>query len=335
MPADFEAGMFYRKPAWHGLGTVVDEYPGSWDEARKLGGIEWEPITAPSFGFAGIRADGTPTYDPADAVAGEYLADIDKQRIVRNDTGALLGVPTQDYKIISNGDLGRIVEAILGQRNVKFETVVCLTGGKLVATIIKLDEPFTVNGDNSPTYPYLAITTRHDGTGACRAQWTTVRVVCANTFSMAEAEADRDGTVFTFAHDSQWSGRLEEARETLLNLRREFKAYGEFANVLAETKVSAAQERHFVQEFIPTPLGISDRVRKNIEEDRDALKAILAGPTCEAVRFTGYGLLQGGTEFLDHVRGYRNRETYMGRQILRPEKRKLQAVNLIREIVKV
>ena len=34
-----------RQMPWHGTNTtILDEYPGSWAEARKFAGLEWEPI---------------------------------------------------------------------------------------------------------------------------------------------------------------------------------------------------------------------------------------------------------------------------------------------------
>lgn len=29
---------------WHGLGKFLADYPGSWDEARQLAGLDWDPI---------------------------------------------------------------------------------------------------------------------------------------------------------------------------------------------------------------------------------------------------------------------------------------------------
>lgn len=337
MAAEFESGFFYREPAWHGMGVVVGDYPGSWDEARKLAGLEWEPLAAPAFGFSGVREDGSLTYVPEEAVGGSYELLDGRQRVVRSDSGATLGVMTDEYQIITHAEMGEIVEAIEKQPNVKYETTVCLNGGKQVAAVVRLDEPITLPGDNSQTLPYLALTSRHDGTGSCRAQSTTVRIVCANTFSAAEAEGDRNGTVFTFGHSRNWRDRIEDARVAIRGLRTDFTEYTEFATHLAGVKVTGVQTEQFIREFIPAPieqLAVSDRVIANIEEARQAVRLILASPTCETIRGTAFGLVQGATEYLDHVRGYRSKDTYMGRQLLRPERRKTEAVRLVTSITK-
>lgn len=339
MPADFTSGFFVRQPAWHGLGTVLDDYPASWDEARKIAGLEWEPVAAPAFGFVGKTADGSVTFDPATAATVElsnFQAIDTKQRIVRSDNGATLGVPSADYAVINHAELGAIVEAVIGQENLKYETTVVLQGGKMIAVVVRLDEPIELPGDNSLTFPFMALTTRHDGTGSCRAQSTTVRIVCGNTFAMAETEADRHGTVFTFSHTKNWRDHVDEARQAVQGLRTDFTEYVEFASHLTRLKVSDEQTATFLAKFIPDPMAsvaTSDLVMRNIEEARLTVKAILNSATCETVRGTAYGLLQAGGEYLDHYRGFQNKETYMGRQLLKPQKRKVELVKVITELV--
>jgi phage/plasmid-like protein (TIGR03299 family) len=343
MPANFTSGFMVREPAWHGMGVVLDDYPENWDAARAVAGLEWEPVSAPNFGFIGANAEGETVYDPELAVTdprtglphGSYTRDDDKQRVVRSDTGLLLGTPSNWYEIITHAEMGEIVEAIEGQPNVKYETTVVLDGGKAVASVVRLDEPVTLPGDNSQTLPYLALTARHDGTGALRAQSTSVRIVCANTFALAEAEGDRNNTVFTFSHSRSWHQRIEEAREAIRGLRTDFAKYVGMAEEWAKTPVTARQRELFVTEFIPMPPGelISDRVAGNVEKSREIVREILAGKTTETVNGTAYGLIQAAGEYLDWHRAYQNKSTLFGRQLLRPEKRKTRAVQIVRELV--
>ena len=114
--------------------------------------------------------------------------------------------------MIDHGEMGEIVEAVLAQPNVKWETAGVLDGGRAVWCLALLDEPVDLPGDDSPTLPYLAITNRHDGTAACALRATAVRIVCANTFRAAELEGERTGATFSFIHRSSWRTRIEEAR---------------------------------------------------------------------------------------------------------------------------
>src|SRR5262249_56016360 len=95
---------------------------------------------------------------------------------VTGDSSALTG----------HGEMGEIVEAVLAQPGVKWETAGVLDEGRAVWCLALLDEPVELPGDDSPTLPYLAITNRHDGTAACALRATAVRILCANTFPPPE-----------------------------------------------------------------------------------------------------------------------------------------------------
>jgi hypothetical protein len=74
-------------------------------------------------------------------------------------------------------------------------------------------------------------------------------------------------------------------------------------------------------------------VANNIQEARDAVWQCLYSKTInEEIRGTGYALVQAAGEYLDHLRGWKNRETYLGRTMLKPEPLKARAVKLVREL---
>ena len=113
--------------------------------------------------------------------------------------------------------------------------------------------PITIPGDNTLTLPYLALTAKHNGKGAARLQSTSVRMVCANTFSMAETEADANGTVFSFDHTGNWRDRIDEARNAIKGVRDDFAEYFEWAQAMMGLKITPAQQERFVVEFVPMP----------------------------------------------------------------------------------
>ena len=59
MPANIESMFSVRQMPWHREGTIVQDYPGSWNEARTLAGLDWDPVTAPVYAVTGINPDGT------------------------------------------------------------------------------------------------------------------------------------------------------------------------------------------------------------------------------------------------------------------------------------
>ena len=325
MPANVESMFSVRQMPWHREGVLLQDYPGSWDEARTLAGLDWDPVTTEVYAVTSINPDGTPYLQP---IAGW-------KSIARSDTGAVLSLNRDTYTVIDHGEMGEIVEAVLAQPNVRWETAGVLDGGRSVWCLALLDEPVTLPGDDSLTLPYLAITNRHDGTAACALRATAVRIVCANTFRAAELEGERTGTTFSFIHKSSWRSRIEEARQAVTGARREMRRYTELAHELLGIQVTSRQRELFVTEFIPLPPQglITDRVARNVEEARHALRMIFESKTTDQVAGTAYGLMQAAGEYLDHVRTARSWETRLNRTLIRPEPLKHRALSLIREVV--
>ena len=325
MPANIESMFSVREMPWHQEGTILPDYPGNWDQARKLAGLDWDPITTQVYALADLDADGTPRYEPIDGW----------KCIARSDNGAVLSLNRDTYTVIDHSEMGEIVEAVLAQPNVKWETAGVLDGGRAVWCLALLDEPITLPGDASPTLPYLAITNRHDGTAACALRATAVRIVCANTFRAAELEGERTGTTFSFIHKSSWRNRIDEARAAVTGARREMRRYSELAAELLAIPVTRKQRELFVTEFIPMPPQglVTDRVARNVEEARKAVRLLFDSTTNEQIAGTAYGLIQAAGEYLDHVRTARSWETRLNRTLIRPEPLKHKALTLVREIV--
>jgi phage/plasmid-like protein (TIGR03299 family) len=325
MPANVESMFSVRQMPWHREGTILEDYPGDWDTARKLAGLDWDPIATEVYALTDLNADGSSHYEPIDGW----------KCVARSDNGTVLSINKDSYTVIDHGEMGEIVEAVLAQPSVKWETAGVLDNGRSVWCLALLDEPVTLPGDDSPTLPYLAITNRHDGTAACALRATAVRIVCANTFRAAELEGERTGATFSFIHKSSWRNRIEEARRAVTGARTEIRRYQELASELLAIPISPKQRELFVAEFIPMPPQglITDRVARNVEEARQALRFIFESRTTEQVAGSAYGLMQAAGEYLDHVRNARSWETRLNRTLIRPEPLKHRALSLIREVV--
>jgi phage/plasmid-like protein (TIGR03299 family) len=346
MPAYFDTGFSVREPMWHGEGFVLDEYPESWDDARLKAGLLWEPTDEPGYSF--VQWTGATPWDawlnqfPEDGLIvvdqiGVVRPLKDHKLIVRDDNRDVLGVVGDGYELLTHAEMGDILEAILGIDNVKFETAGSCRGGAQVWALAYLDEPYTVVGDDTQTYPFIALLNSHDGSGACKLTRTQVRVVCWNTYNAASMEGERSGLQFVFRHTSGIHDRIEEAKAALDGVRDDVAAWDELSRELFGMKVDEATFQHFMADFIPEPPAevVSDRVRNNIDKARKLFKHLyLDSVTTEAHRGTALGLLDASVEYLDHVRGYRNQDTYMGRTLLRPEPMKARTLTLIREHVR-
>ncbi|PKV88184.1 DUF932 domain-containing protein [Streptomyces sp. TLI_146] len=325
MSANVESMFSVREMPWHREGLVLDQHPTTWAEARQLAGLTWDPITESVYELVSIDGHGQPLYRPIEGW----------QRIARSDTSATLWINRDSYAVIDHREMGEIVEAVLKQPNVSWETAGSLDEGRSVWCLALLDEPIVLPGDASPTLPYLAITNRHGQPGGCTLRATAVRIVCANTFRAAELEGDRTGTTFSFVHKHGWRNRVVQAREAVTGARQEMRAYEALATELLGISITAQQRELFVREFIPMPPAglVTDRVARNVEEARAAIRDVLASPTTAPVAHTAYGLVQAAGEYLDHVRRSRTWETKLNRTLIKPEPLKAQALKLAREVV--
>lgn len=339
MPAYFDTGFCVRQPSWHGQETLLDDYPADWTAARREAGLLWEPRIVPIYRgteWAPIGEGQSLTLAPTAFEA------IDNQRLVeRDDTGAPLGVVSDQFSLITHAEMGEVVEAVLGQTNVKYETAGSVKGGETVWVLVRLDEPYTTPGDIGPdgepvqTYPFLAMLNSHNGAGAMKLVLTQVRVVCWNTIQAADADGNHHGRQFSFRHVGKPMERIEDAKIALMGLRKDAARWTEIAAELLGAPADDAFVSMFLSEFIPEPPAdvVSDRVRGNIATARSAYRSLLASPTNEHLAGTALGVFNASIEYLDWARDYRSVETRINRTILRAEPMKAKSLATIRSLV--
>jgi phage/plasmid-like protein (TIGR03299 family) len=345
----FEEGFCIREPSWHRKETLVMRdliLPQDRPEAEVLAGHDFTLVEVPN-GNVGRVVDAA-TYEGNLARVNGVWRTLDVRpekkglyinQIRDGEPGPLHGnyleVVNESLKTLDNSVGWDVLEAIVGE-GAKLDTGMALHGGAVCLVTAKLDEPTTITGDDSFTIPYIVARWTHNGTGALSARHVAVRVVCANTDELSREESRRTGREFTFRHTKNVMDRINDAKAALAGVRLNHEEYVELAEELAATPISKEQRDAFVNMLLPMPPEalVSDRVAKNVDEARAAVQGIFAGPTIPvAHKFTAYGLRLAGVEYLDHIRGYRTNDTYVGRQLLRTEPAKVKLSKLIREVV--
>lgn len=320
MAHHFESGMFVRTPAWHQLGNVLQDWPGSFEEARVQAGLTWDVMSKP-------------VYDEDNQEIYGF------QRIVRNDNEQTLTIQKDSYAVINNEQIGNVIDFVMnGDKdnpkvpNLKFETLISLREGRQIIATMYLDEPITLPGDPSETYPYMVFITRHDGQGGMRLGPTAVRVVCANTQYIAEKELDRNGLGFTIKHTSNWQGRLEQARTALTSTFASFGRWEDMARQFARSTVSLADTEDFLDKWLPYSTDQSNRERDNITQQRSQFKALLHSATCEGIAGTKWGLLQASIELSDHYTKSHSLDSEITRILSTPQSKKPAAVRILQKL---
>jgi phage/plasmid-like protein (TIGR03299 family) len=322
----FNQGFTVREPAWHGLATVLDDYPGR-EEAMQIAGHDFE-----------IRERQIVVSMNEDlGQFGNLCVPKDKWKaLVRSDNGELISVVRGSYEVIQNDRLWDIADAIIGQDDVKYETAGVLKDGALLWVLARLDTPSRVKGDDSEIYPYALVSTGHDGTMATKAQNVEVRVVCWNTFQAAQMQAKASGRQFTFRHTKNVMDRIEDAKAALGMIRHQHEEFIQLANDLADQPVSADGVRNFLAEFIPEPRAdvLTDLQKKNIDEARNAVRELLeVSPSIpDAHRRTAYGLWSAGVEYLDYYRRANSQESLFRRTVFDTTATKRKMIDLVKAV---
>lgn len=338
----FETGFSVREVPWHGLGKVLDGYPGSWSEARTLAGLDWDPIKVPVYEVGELYPDGT----------GKVSLIEDFQQIKRSDTGKRLAMATEGYQLITHDVFGEIFESILESSDgqINYETAGSLDEGRKVWVLAKLGGEIHLPGDPSATQPYMALMTSHDGSAALRVIGTCVRIVCMNTWHAADVDSSKRGSSYSFKHTKNWRDRVEDAKRALSQTQENIDHTVALARDLLSVKVDARQAQWFIKQFaihrtIANTVGKQSFSKKTLEDRLSEprveaslnntliqLHRIMESPTTEGIRGNLWGLVQAAGEFIDHHRDTRNQESYFTRTVLTDkEPLKLAAIRIARD----
>lgn len=356
MSADYEMGFSVREAQWHGLGEIFDEYPGR-EKAMHVAGHDYTvyEVQNPRINLpvelltsiadqrvdANLPAVTGLTFDDG----GDFKVDIPnvKALLAVYDDGhmeMLPSVPNKDFGIFQCKTAWDVVDALANTTNVRYETAFKLGDGTH-AVLAWLDEPVQLPGDDSPTYPWINASWGFKPGMPLSARSTFIRTVCRNTQTLAETLGKRAGVDYTFRHTKHVNDRIgdviDEASEAIRGTRAQFQEYVKYVTRLGKIQVTPSQREEFVREFIfpsDKQAALSERVLGNVEASRQKLRGIWNTPTMpEAHELTAYGLMLAGTEYLDHIRGWRNSSTYFGRSMLDHEGEKTKISKMINELI--
>jgi phage/plasmid-like protein (TIGR03299 family) len=263
-----------RAMPWHGLGVVLDQYPRSIDEALDKAGLGWKVthgdvlvVKTPEW------TDDFGTKHPLELIPAKGF-----KANLREDTGGVLGIVSDEYEVVDNRDAFRFLDALIGSE-LHFETAGSLWGGRRVWCLARLPEYVELGGDLSATYIYVA--NSHDGSMAVTAAVTPIRIVCANTLGAALRQAEHGANpprTYRFRHTGKLHTKFSDARRVLgmtIDYEKQFK---ELADRLALEPISEpALERRVLRHLWAIDDDTGARARSNRERAIEWVLAILRG----------------------------------------------------------
>ena len=231
MAANVESLFSVREVPWHGLGTIIKEAPSSKDAIIEAG-LNW-------------LVASQNIYTPDGTLIEGYKAN------VRETDGKVLGVVSDQYKIVQNEEAFAFTDALLGEGAV-YETAGSLASGKRIWMLAKLENTKLAGDDFEP---YLVFTNSHDGSSSIRVAITPVRVVCQNTLNLALRTAKRN---WACMHKGNVADKLDEARFTLINAEKYMTALdAEFCD-LRDKDLTRFDVKNLIEQLIPMDCDETD-----------------------------------------------------------------------------
>lgn len=236
---------YSKKPAWHGLGTVVEDIMNP-HEALRISKLDWDIIPSFEVTASYMKEDGSVAY----ANAGNKVANI------RSDDGTVVGMVSKDYQALQNRELAEIAYAISGE-DTKVETMGSLRGGSRVYCSIAMDDFATPYCDDDVVNTYLLLCNGHDGMLAFSALPTSIRVVCENTLNMALRSGAR--SMIRITHNGDMFEKIQQAKRAVNEFNRVRMNFTGTVAELSDKKMSLEEIQRFwtdmyaqLEEPIPT-----------------------------------------------------------------------------------
>ena len=285
MAANVETMFYTREKPWHGLGTMVAEAPNSKD-ALRLAGLNWKVLQEP-------------VYTENEELIQGYKAN------VRDTDRKVLGVVTDRYKVIQNEEAFAFTDTLLGE-GVRYETAGSLQEGRRVWMLARLPREFIIGGERIS--PYMVFSNTHDGSGAVKTALTPIRVVCNNTLNLALRTAKRS---WSMIHTGDISGKIDEAKNTLLLADEYMTALGQEFENLRKIKLSEKQVLDYIKILLPMEENYSLLQKRGVEKLRADMKMrYFDAPDLKDVGNNGYRFVNAVSDFATHSTPRRKTANY-------------------------
>jgi phage/plasmid-like protein (TIGR03299 family) len=280
------------KTTWHGFGEEILP-TDTMEQVAKKAGIAW---TAGSSPVQYVDQNGT-------------LLTMHGSRVnYRLDTGAALGVVSDQYKIVQPIEILEFFRDFATKNKLMIETAGALRGGKTIWAMVKLGKDFAFMLPGSDAIDsYLRLQTGFDGGRATDAVATTTRQVCKNTENMINGDADRSG--YRTPHTSLFDAKALQGALGMLGAQH--KVTAKFWNELTKRKVTDKERDQFFCDLFSIDIKERDGVDSEGKplvsgRTRNMLSQLTAafnngpGSTLKSANGTAYGLLQAVTYWTDH-----------------------------------
>lgn len=273
-----------RRIPWAGLVTITNDHQSTLSQPLlAAGGLDWDVAIRPLYRTLSngdvvkcLRDREVYRVEPGNAL-DEYQLGSVKTRYN----------PLPNREIFAFGDLlvqnGHGLWHAAGQQN----------GGSRVLMIMKIGDEFDVMGD--PHQMYIVFRSAHDGSGAIRADLVPFRLTCFNANQVSQIGGTAKAT-WRVIHTTNMKTRLAEAEVSLQKSIEYRDAYMGLCAKLAGIQVLPEQGHKLLEKAIKKNRTRRDDVIGDIEHNW-----LTSSTIPDAARLTGWGFLNGVTEYFGHI----------------------------------
>lgn len=279
---------------WHGLGNQLSPNQPLEIWAQQAG-MNWSIESADVRFIAGAESLGSIHAFPEQKV------------LYRSDTKAPLSVVSKRYQVVQPSEILEFYRDLTEVGGYELETAGVLKDGKKLWALARTGQSVTLKGRDEVN-GYLLLATACDGTLATTAQFTSVRVVCNNTLSIALG--DSTGAI-KVGHRSQFDAPA--VKRQLGIAISSWDGFMTRMKALSNCKVKDPAAEAFLRRVLTPPNPAGD-THLPTGQDR-AVKTVYAlfngngkGASMASSSGTAWGLVNAVTQYVDHERRSRSED---------------------------
>ena len=242
---------------WHGLGVKVEDNLTP-DEMLVAAGLDWTVSKRHLFTHS----------EPSVENSKEVIPVNDYYVLVRDSDNKTFGPCGPKFVPSQNADAFKFFEKFTSVGDMSMDTAGALKGGEQVWGLAKINDGFTLPGDDR-VLGYLLVSVSHKWGKANEIRFTPIRVVCNNTLTYALA--DRTRPSFKMPHLTALDAEVFKSAEEALGIAGDrMKDFKESAEFLSSKNYTSQNVVSYISELFQPELL---EQQKNIEQMSD-IKAI-------------------------------------------------------------
>ncbi len=270
---------------WHGLGNQLSPKQPL-EVWQREAGMDWS-------------IESSPVHYKGNEQLRQFT---DAKVLYRSDTGEALSVVSSRYKEVQPREVLEFYRDLVDIGGFELETAGVLKGGRKLWALARTGQEIMLRGGDC-VKAYLLLATACDGTLATTAQFTSVRVVCANTLAMATNDS---GGAIKVPHSTKF-----DADSVKQQLGLGIGAWQRFIvdmRKLSDRPVHPFEARRYLVELmgdVNLPFH-SQPNSKALKRMFELYAGLGMGAALDSANDTAWGLVNAVTQFVDHEKRARS-----------------------------